>query len=356
MRPIDLAGFHYHPSFYTTRPAPTIQMQSRPYHRLGYTAFTIGALLAGAVVATPQANAQKWPEKTVRIVTPFAPGGGTDIFARILAQRMSEVYAQQFIVENRPGAGSTLGTEFVAKAPPDGYTFLMTSASFSFNPGLYPKLRYDSLKDFAPVSLVVRVPHVVIALPSLPVANLQALVKLARSRPGQVLYASAGPGSALHLAGALFGLVTKTELVHVPYKGGPAAATAVLSGEATVAFSTIETVLSLIRAKRLRALAVSTRERSHALPEVPTATEAGFKDYEAIGWFGLLAPAATPSSIVDQVSGDVAKAMASPAIRERALNDGATPVGGTAAEFQQFLCTEITKWTRIIREAGIKLD
>src|SRR5688572_6793450 len=222
-----------------------------------------GAVLAAAILAftsTDKALAQKWPEKPVRIVTPFAPGGGTDLFARILAQRLSEVYAQQFTVENRPGAGSTLGTEFVAKSAPDGHTLLMTSASFSFNPGLYPKLRYDAVRDFAPVTQVVRVPHVIVVLPSFPAKNLAELVKLARSRPGDVLYASSGPGSAMHLAGALFGLVTKTDLTHVAYKGGAATATAVLGGEATTAFNTIETVLPLIRSGRLRPLAVSTRE------------------------------------------------------------------------------------------------
>ena len=318
-----------------------------------------GALVAATALgalATGDAAAQKYPEKTVRIVTPFAPGGGTDIFARIIAQRLSETMGHQFIVENRPGAGSTLGTEFVAKAAPDGYTLLMTSASFSFNPGLYPKLRYDSMKDFAPVSLVVRVPHVIVVLPSLPVKTLQDLVKLARSRPGEVLYASSGPGSAMHLAGALFGVVTKTRLTHVPYKGGPATATAVLGGEATTAFNTIETVLPLIRAKRLRVLAVSTRERSPSLPDVPTAMEAGVKDYEAIGWFGLLAPAGTPPGIVEQLSGEIAKAMSTPALRDRAMQEGATPIGSTPAEFDRFVRAEITKWTRIIREAGITLE
>ena len=318
-----------------------------------------GAVIAAAtlgVVAVDDAAAQKWPEKTVRIVTPFGPGGGTDIFARILAQRLSETLGQQFIVENRPGAGSMLGTEFVAKAPADGYTLLMTSASFSYSPGLYPKLRYDSIKDFTRVSQVVRVPHVIVVLPSLPVKDLHGLVKLARARPGEVLYASAGPGSAMHLAGALFGMVTKTELVHVPYKGGGATAAAVLGGEATTAFNTLETVLPLIRSKRLRPLAVSTRERAPALPDVPTAIEAGFKDYEAIGWFGLMAPAGTPPAIVEQLSGEIAKAMATPAIRERATEQGATPVGSTPAQFERFVRDEISKWTRIIHEAGIKLD
>ena len=314
------------------------------------------AALAFGFVPAYNAYAQKWPEKTVRIVVPFTPGGGTDVFARILGQRLSEVYGQQFIVDNRPGAGSTIGTEFVARAAADGYTLLMTSASFAFTPGLYPKLRYDSLKDFTAVSQVVRVPHVITVLPSLPVKDLQDFVRLARERPGQVLYASAGAGSAMHLAGALFAVVTKTQLVHVPYKGGPQTATAVMSGEATAAFNTPETVLGLIRAKRLRALAVSTRERAPALPDVPTAIEAGFRDYEAIGWFGLLAPSNTPAAIVEQLSGEIAQAMAAPAIRERAMQEGATPVGNTPAQFDRFVRGEIAKWTRIIRDAGIKLE
>ena len=321
--------------------------------------FAAGAIISGvlaAVAAAGDAAAQKWPEKTVRIVVPFTPGGGTDVFARILAQHLGGAYGQQFIVDNRPGAGSTLGTELAAKAPADGYTLLMTSASFSFNPGLYPKLRFDPIKDFTPVSLVVRVPHVIVVIPSLPVRNLQDLVKLARARPGEVLYASAGPGSAMHLAGALFAVVTKTTLTHVPYKGGPQTAMAVISGEATTAFNTPETVLPLIRGGRLRPLAVSTRERAPALPDVPTAMEAGFKDYEAIGWFGLLAPAGTPPAVVGQLSGEIAKAMAAPAIRERAMQEGATPVGNTPAEFDRFVRAEIAKWTRIIQAAGIKLD
>jgi tripartite-type tricarboxylate transporter receptor subunit TctC len=318
-------------------------------------------LAAGAltvlVLGAPQgAGAQKWPEKPVRIVTPFAPGGGTDVFARILAQRLSDVYSQQFIVENRPGAGSTIGTEYVARSAPDGYTFLMTSASYSFNPGLYPKLRYDPVKDFAAVSQVVRVPHVIVVLPSFPARNLQELVKLARSRPGEVLYASSGPGSAMHLAGELFGIVTKTKLTHVPYKGGAATVAAVMGGEATTAFNTLETVIGQIRSNRLRPLAVSTRERTPALPDVPTAAEAGFRDYEAIGWFGLLAPAATPPAIIQQLSSEIAKAMSAPAMRERAMQEGATPIGSAPAEFQRFVQSEIVKWTRIIREAGIKLE
>ena len=325
-----------------------------PHARVVHALF-VGAVAALSISSLP-AHAQKWPEKTVRIVTPFGPGGGTDVFARILAQRLTEQHSQQFIVENRPGAGSTLGTEHVAKSPPDGSTFLMTSASFSFNPGLYPKLRYDPIKDFIPVTQVVRVPHVIVVLPSFPAANLQEFVKIARSRPNEVLYASSGPGSAMHLAGALFGMVTKTKLTHVPYKSGGATVTAVLGGEATTAFNTLETVIAQIRAKRVRALAVSTRERAPAIPDVPTAAEAGVKDYEAIGWFGLFAPAGTPPAIVQQLSGDVAKMMATPALRDRAMQEGATPIGSSPAEFQRFVHSEIAKWTKIIQAAGIQLE
>ena len=302
------------------------------------------------------AAAQKWPEKTVRIVTPFATGGGTDFFSRILATRLTEVYGQQFIVENRPGAGSTIGTESVAKAAPDGYTFLMTSASFVFNPGLYPKLRYDSINDFAPVSLVAAVPHIIIVNPSLPVKNLQDLVKLARARPGQVLYSTAGQGSATHLAGALFGKLSGTDLTQVPYKGSPEALTAVISGEATMMFPTIETVMPHIRSGRVRAIAVSTAKRTPALPDVPSAIESGVKGYDMATWFGLFAPARTPPAIVDGLSAEIAKSLAVPALREKITVQGAQPVGSTPAEFQRQVKEEIEKWTRIIREAKITLD
>jgi len=275
----------------------------------------IAAALAFLGIAA--ASAQKWPEKTVRIVTPFGPGGGTDIFARILAQRLTEVLGQQFIVENRPGAGSTLGTEFVARSAPDGYTLLMTSASFSFSPGLYPKLRYDAIRDFVRVSQVVSVPHVIVVLPSFPARDLQGLIRLARSNPKQVLYASAGPGSAMHLAGALFAIVTRTDLTHVAYKSGGATTTSVMSGEATTAFNTLETVLPLIQAKRLRPLAVSTRERAAALPDVPTAIESGVKGYEVVGWFGLMAPTGTPQAIVDKLADALNRGLSEEAVQKR---------------------------------------
>lgn len=232
----------------------------------------------------------------------------------------------------------------------------MTSSSFSVNPALYPKLRYDSIKDLAPVTMVVSVPHVIVVHPSLPVKNVQELVKLAKSKPGELRYSTAGQGSAIHLAGALFGEVTKTDLVQLPYKGSPPAVIAVIGGEAALMFSTIETVMPTIRSGRLKALAVSTRERSPMLPNVPTVIESGFRDYEVIGWFGLFAPAGTPPAIVDQLRSEVAKALAVPEIRERMVNEGAKPVGDTPAEFGRFVRDEIARWTKIIQQAGIKLD
>ena len=320
--------------------------------RLATLAISI-ALLAGTM---PPAAAQKYPEKLVRLVVPFTTGGGADVFGRVVAQRLSETFGQQVVVDNRPGAGSIVGTEAVARAPADGYTLLMTSATFSFNPGLYQKLAYESFKDFTGVSRVTTVPHVIVVLPSLPARSLPAFVKLAQARPGQVLYASAGAGTAIHLAAARFAMVTKTDMVQVPYKGGGAAVAAVLSGEVTTLFATIESVLPLVRAEKLRALAVSTRERAAALPDVPTAMEAGVKDYEAQGWFGMLAPAGTPVAIIDRLSGEIARTMKEARTRDRFTESGATPVASTPAEFNRFLADEIPKWTRIIREAGIKLE
>lgn len=313
------------------------------------------AFVTGAIAAPAPDAVTRFPIKPIRLVASGAGGAG-DFAGRLIAAELTQRLGQQVVVDNRPGAGSIVGTEAVARAPADGYTLLMTSATFSFNPGLYQKLSYDSFKDFTGVSLVTTVPHVIVVLPSLPARSLPAFVKLAQARPGQVLYASAGAGTAIHLAAARFAMVTKTDMVQVPYKGGGAAVAAVLSGEVTTLFATIESVLPLVRAEKLRALAVSTRERAAALPDVPTAMEAGVKDYEAQGWFGMLAPAGTPVAIIDRLSGEIARTMKEARTRDRFTESGATPVASTPAEFNRFLADEIPKWTRIIREAGIKLE
>lgn len=319
------------------------------------TAAAVSAAILGAG-AVDDAAAQKWPEKPVRLVVPFVPGAGTDATGRLLGERLSEALGQRVLVENRPGAGSTTGTEYVARAPADGYTFLIASAAFTFNPSLYPKLGYDSLKDFTAVSLVSSAPFLIVVHPSLPVHTVQDLVKLARARPGQVLYSSAGQGSAPHLAGALFASVTKTDLTQVPYKGGGPAVIALLGGEVAVMFATPETLMPFIRVNRLRPLAVTARERTPVLPKVPTVIEAGYKDYEAMTWFGVLAPAGTPTAIVERLSAEIARALSSPETRERFAQRGSALIAGTPAQFDRFLRDEIAKWGRIIREARIKLD
>jgi len=314
-----------------------------------------GAAL-GMAVTVSDAAAQKWPEKPPRIIVPFVPGAGGDVTGRLVAQTLSEALGQQVIVENRPGAGSALGNEFVARSPPDGYTLLIATAAFTFIPALYPKLNYDPLKDFSAVSLVSTAPFLMVVRPSLPVNTVQDLIKLARAKPGQVLYASAGQGSATHLVAALFASVTKTDLTQVPYKGGGQAVIALLSGEVAVMFATPETLLPFIREKRMRPLAVTTRERTPVLPDVPTIVEAGYKGYDASAWFGVLAPAGTPREIVDRLSAEIAKGMNRPEMRERFAQQGSTVTAATPAQFERFLSDEIAKWGKIIRGAGIRLD
>lgn len=331
-----------------------VQRQTRKYRMLMGTAIT--GIVLSTVAAVNDAAAQKWPERPLRIVVPFVPGAGADVTGRLVGQTLSEALGQQVIVENRPGAGSAMGNEFVAKSAPDGYTLLIATAAFTFIPALYPKLGYDSLKDFSAVSLISTAPFLIVVRPSLPVNTLQDLVKLARAKPGQILYSSAGQGSAIHLVAALFASVTKTDLTQVPYKGGGQAVIALLSGEVAVMFATPETLLPFIRENKMRPLAVTTRERTPVLPKVPTVAEAGFKDYEASAWFGVLAPAGTPKEIVERLSAEIAKGMNKPDMRERFARQGSAIAAATPAQFDRFLRDEIAKWGKIIREAGIRLD
>lgn len=326
--------------------------------RIAHQCFLLGGPVVFATVlafATTKAYAQPWPNRPVRLVVPYAPGGGTDFTARVLAEALSKALGHNVIVDNRPGAGSTIGTEHVAKSSPDGYTFLYTTSTFSYSAGLYRSLRYDAVKDFTGVSLVATTPFVLVVNAAAPIRNVSDLVVYAKSKPGEVSYSSAGPGSAVHLAGALLGIVTKTDLMHVPYRAGGLAVAAVLSGEVTMGFASIDTVLAFIKAGKLRALSVSSRERLAVLPEVPTFVEVG-TDYESIIWYGALAPAQTPPAIVDRMSSAVVVAMELPETREKFTRVGASPVAGGASAFTTYLRGDIEKWTRIIREANIQLD
>jgi tripartite-type tricarboxylate transporter receptor subunit TctC len=310
------------------------------------------ALLIGASAAF----AQSYPSKAIRIVVPFAPGGGTDILIRIMVPKMNDLLKQQLIVDNRPGAGSQIGAELVAKAPPDGYTILMVDSAFMTNPSLYAKLPYDSEKDFAPVSLVATAPVILIVHPSVPVHTVKELVAFARAHPGALNFASGGPGSSTHLGIELLKYVAKIDLVHIPYKGtGPAVAD-VLGGQVTMMFAGISSVKQHVEAGRLRAIAVTGEKRSPAMPTVPTFGEAGMPQVDASSYWGALAPARTAPDIVNRLSTTMAQVLKMPDIREKLVELGFVPIGGSPSDFAALLAKETAKWAKVIKAAGVKLD
>ena len=318
-------------------------------------ALTVGA--SAAVAQAPSAGlAQAYLSRPIRIVVPFAPGGGTDILTRIMAPKLNESLKQQLIIDNRPGAGSQIGTDIVAKAPPDGYTILMVDTAFMTNPSLYSKLPYSSANDFAPVSLAATAPVIMIVHPSVPVHNLKELVSLARAQPGKLNFASGGPGSSTHLGVELLKYVAKIDLVHIPYKGtGPAVAD-VLGGQVTMMFAGISSVKQHVESNRLRAIAVTGGKRSPAMPKVPTFGEAGMKQVDASSYWGALAPARTPPDIVTRLSSTMAQVLKMPDVRDKLVELGFDPIGGSPSEYAAVLATETDKWAKVIKAAGVRLD
>jgi tripartite-type tricarboxylate transporter receptor subunit TctC len=300
--------------------------------------------------------AQTYPAKQIRVVVPFAPGGGTDILTRIMVPKLNELLKQQLIVDNRPGAGSRIGTELVAKAPADGYTVLMVDTAFMTNPSLYSKLPYDSERDFAPVSLSATAPVIMIVHPSVPVRTLKELVALARAQPRALNFASGGPGSSTHLGVELLKYVAKIDLVHIPYKGtGPAVAD-VLGGQVTMMFAGISSVKQHVESGRLRAIAVTGEKRSSAVPKVPTFGEAGMRAVDASSYWGALAPARTPRDAVNKLSTAMARVLTMPDVREKLVELGFEPIGGSPSELASLLARETDKWAKVIQAAGVKLD
>jgi tripartite-type tricarboxylate transporter receptor subunit TctC len=316
-----------------------------------------------AVLASAHAQGV-WPTKPVRIVVPFAPGGTTDILARALVPDLSRAFGQQFIVDNRAGAGGNVGAEIVARAPGDGYTLLMgTVGTHGINRALYAKLPYDPIKDFAPVTLVAAVPNVMVMnadkAMALGVKNVQDFIRVAKASPGKMNMASSGNGTSIHLAGELFKSMTGTYMLHLPYRGSGPALMDMVAGNADVMFDNLPSSMAQIKAGKLTALAVTSGERSAALPDVPTVEQAGgpaLKGYEASSWFGLLAPAGTPPDIVNRIQQEVAKALASPAMKERLLAQGAIPGGNTPAEFTRHIDNEHRKWAGVVKASGAKVD
>ena len=312
--------------------------------------------LAVGFAAAPVALA--FPDKPVRLVVPFAPGGATDVVARALGVRLSQIWKQQVLVENRPGAGGNIGADAVAKSAPDGYTLLLASpAEVTINQFLYPSMPFDAARDLAPVSKVATAPLVlVVNAQKTPATGVQELLSAIRARPGGVNYASSGTGGPQHLAGEMFRLVSKTELTHVPYKGGAPATTDLLGGQVDLFFSGVPPALSHIQAGRLRALGVTTRDRSPLLPQVPTLAEQGFPGFHIENWQGVFVPAGTPPAIVEQIARDLASVAADKGFADQLTAQGATAVSMKPAEFASFVKAESLKFSRLVKESGAKVD
>ncbi|HEX6707725.1 MAG TPA: tripartite tricarboxylate transporter substrate binding protein [Albitalea sp.] len=322
-------------------------------------------LLVLAAALPPLAWAQAgagWPQRPVRVVVPFAPGGTTDILARALAPELSRVFGQQFIVDNKPGAGGNVGAGEVAKSAPDGYTLLMgTVGTHGINQSLYPKLPYDPVKDFAPITLVAGVPNVLVMNPAkaeaLKIATVPDLIRYAKAHPGKLNMASSGNGTSIHLSGELFKSMTGTFMVHFPYRGSGPALLDLIGGTMDLMFDNLPSALPQIRAGKLKAIAVTSSQRSTALPDLPTIAEAGpLPGFDASSWFGLLAPAGTPPDIVNRVQQETAKALATAALKERLQSQGAIPSGMTPAQFAAYIAAETKKWAQVVKVSGAKVD
>ncbi|MCC7486447.1 MAG: tripartite tricarboxylate transporter substrate binding protein [Burkholderiales bacterium] len=302
------------------------------------------------------AAAQNYPQRPVRIIIPFAAGGATDVVFRMLAPRLSEELGQQVLIDNRPGGGATIGMDLVAKSAPDGYTLGVANVSLGVNPFVLSRLPYDTVKDFAPVSLVATVTQVLLVHPSLPVKSVKALVALARSRPGELNYASGGNASSGHLACELLMYRTGVRMVHIPYKGGGPSVASTISGETAINFTSVPASVNHLKAGRLVGLGVSTRTRDPALPEVPSIAESGVPGYEFFDWQGVVAPATTPAAAIGRLHAEIVKVLADPGLRSRITGVGAQAVGGTPRELGAFIRKELETWSVVVKAAGIRTD
>jgi tripartite-type tricarboxylate transporter receptor subunit TctC len=315
------------------------------------------ALCALAIVLmSGTASGQSYPSRPIRLIVPSLPGGGTDISARLIAPRLSETLGQQVVVENRAGAASIVGSEIVARAAPDGYTLLMGIATITINPSMHRKLPYDAERDFVPVSQVAIVPNVLVVHPSVPAKTVKDLIALARVRPGEITYASAGVGSNLHLSMELFLHMAGIKMVHVPYKGSGGAFVDLLSGQVSTMITTALSVAPHLRSRRLRGLGLTSAKRSPALPDIPTIAEVALPGYEAVQWYGVFATGGTPREIVSKLNAAVVRAVRDPAVKDRFAADGAEAVGNAPEEFAAIVHADIAKWAKLIKDAGIKSE
>lgn len=316
----------------------------------------LAAAAAAFIVMTADAGAQSWPTKTIHMVVPFPAGGSADTLARLLGQKISPDLGQPIIIDNKPGAGGNIGTEFAAKAPADGYTILMTPSSFASQPSLYSKLDWDPVRDFTPVALIATTPNILVVGTSVPAHSVKELIALAKSEPGKLSYGSGGVGATNHLAGELFKRMTGTQIVHVPYRGNPLAVIDVMSGQVTMMFDFMITSLPHVKAGKLRALAVTGARRSPQVPDLPTVAEAGVPGYEASTWFAVMAPAGTAPAIVATLNQRLNAALKLPDVRARLDQLGAEPLGGSPEDAARLLKSEIGKWADVIKAAHIQIE
>ncbi len=311
----------------------------------------------GLIMGIPAAWSQsQYPSRPIRLIVPYPPGGAVDPIARTIGQKLNEAWGQPVVVDNKPGAGTIIGTEIVAKAAPDGYTVILASSNHAVNPAMYGKLPYDPVKDFTPINLVSIIPLMLVVNPQVPVKSTKELIDYLKTKPGQLNFSSAGNGSTTHLAGELFKSMAGVDIVHVAYKGSGPSVAGVMAGETSVAFDSIFLQLPQVKAGKLRALAVTGTKRTSLAPELPTVSEAGLPGYEAYAWVGFLAPAGTPREIVQKWHQEITRILQLPEVRERQISQGVEPVGSTPEYFADFIKTEISKWGKVVKQAGIKLD
>lgn len=315
--------------------------------------------LVAAAFAVPLSHAQTeaYPSRPVRMIVPFPPSGSTDIMARVVAQKLTQKLGQQVIVDNRGGAGGTIGMNIAAKAPPDGYTVMMsTSITHTVGASLYSKLPYNVLTDFAPITLAASVPLLLVVNPTLPAKSVKELIQLAKAKPGQLNYASPGSGTSGHLAAEMFKSMAGVDIVHVPYKGGGPAVVDLIGGQVQMLILSAVATLPHVKTGKLRALAVTGLSRSAKLPDIPTVSESGLPGYEVVLWYGISAPAKTPAPIVSRLNHDIVAIMRSPEMRERLASEAGEPIGNTPEEFEKIIRADVAKWAKIVRESGIKAD
>ncbi len=313
-----------------------------------------GVLMAFSCSAV--AFAQAYPDRPIRLIVSYPPGGGTDVTARTIQAKLSEGLGRQVVIDNRPGAGSTIGTDLVAKATPDGYTLLMSDTTFGIIPGLYAKLPYDAQRDFQPVTQITGVPVGLVVYPGLPVHSVKELVALAKSKPGELNFGSGGIGTPVHMAGELLKLAANIDIVHIPYKGAGPAFTDMLGGHFQLMFPTLQSAVPHIKSGRLRLLALTSEKRSPAFPDTPIMEEAGVPGVIAMAWFGIHAPKATPPAIIARLNAEAVKVLQDPVVKQRFATEGADAVGSSPAQFAQFISNEIAKWTKVVKEGGIKAE